>query len=161
MLHPVRAAALSILSSPLCPDIRPSRHQLMPHSLPSSLHWTTSLHTTTTTSHPLPALPLCPPPSSAGPHSSPASSSRSPSLSSPCLTSSSQDPRGGLVGGGGLCWTSYFRFTRCTAGRSLAELARFLSHPLAQCFVFSFPLHIVCLMCSDVQLFLRRWMRVQ
>lgn len=92
VLRPLSAPSLSVLSSPLCPHIRSFRHRLMPHSSPSSLHWTTSLRAATS-SHPIlflsvlphPQLDFTPPP---------CPSSLPTSLSSPRFTSSSQDPRG-------------------------------------------------------------------
>lgn len=95
----------------------------MPHQILSFLHWTTSLHNTT--SHP---LPLCPPPSLAGPHSFPALLHTPPFLSASRLISCTQ---------GLLCWTSYFRFMRCIAGRSTGRVGSFF--PLTSVFCFSFP----------------------
>lgn len=74
------------------------------------------------------------------------------SLSSPRFTSSSQDPRG--VGCAELATSD-----SCDAPLGGHWQSRLVfSPPLAQCFVFSFPLHIVRLMCSDVRRFFLRKM---
>lgn len=151
VLRPLSAPSLSVLSSPLCPHIRSSRHRLMPHSSPSSLHWTTSLRAATS-SHPIlflsvlphPQLDFTPPPL-------PFFTPHIALLSSFHIQQSG--PSGGGFGGGWVVLNSLLRIHATRRWEVTGRVGSFSPPPLAQCFVFSFPLHIVRLLCSDVRRF--------